>query len=547
MSKFFNQSIALVLALVLALAMFAGCSQDNKGAEEKKPEEKTGSAEQTQAAPKEKMKISWATWVMGPVDKDSYAEQELEKAFPNVDIDFWAFERGTWQDQINTRVAGGDIPDIIYRDALSFVINYVKQGILAEIPYHLVKQNAPGIYKASQSYGKEVWLACYYDGKNYGLPIMQPDQTRPFTNAWRKDYLDKLGITKVPETLEEAEEAFKKFVNEDPDGNGAKDTYGMTFRGKDLSAFLFAHIFSAFGVLPGQWMKQADGSVKYGITTAEAREALALLNKWYKAGYIDPEFVTTDNAIYKQKLANGKVGYVTFGTWYRFIPGGEYYDDLKTVNPSGEYVMGPALKGPQGKYGYMNWGTITSSLCFGKHLAKEPEKLARAMQVIERVMVDAELYGKVKLGKEGEHWKRNAENNGAEPIPPYNDAKQTGPIGKNFFGSIVAIPSVQDAFARKDGPDLYKYAIDGNVKNNRDYFTWIGLFINPDVVKDAQGAAPLAAKWAIDFITGAQPLDKFDQFVKEWEAAGGAALTKDANEAFKKGQDQIDAIVSKIN
>ncbi|NSW92701.1 MAG: hypothetical protein HPY74_19000 [Firmicutes bacterium] len=551
MKKSCKRILAFVLTLLLISVMFAGCGGQGTSSD-KVQQTDSGKDTGTQSSnkgetSKEKTKFTWATWVLGPVDNNSYAEQKLEEAFPDVNFEFWAFERGTWIDQINTRVAGGDIPDIIYRDSQGVVVDYAKQGILAEVPYGLVKEHAPNIYKASLDYGQEVWLACNVDGKNYGLPIMQPSQTRPFTNAWRKDWLNNVGITKVPETIEEFEDAFKKFVNEDPDGNGQKDTYGLSFRGKDLGSYLFMAIMGAYGVFPGQWMLQPDGSVKWGITTEGAKQALITLNRWYKEGIIDPEFVTTDNAIIKQKWANGKIGYMTFGTWYRWIPGGEYYEALKAVNPNAEMVMGPAPKGPEGRYGYMNWGTITSSITFGKHLEKEPQKLQKGIQIIDRVMSDKELYANIKFGKEGEHWSRNAEHNGVEPIPPYNDLQKTGIIGSNFFGSLAGTPEVQSFYSRKDEPELYKYAIAGNVKNGKDYFTWISLFTNPEVSKQAQDAGPISIKWAIDFIIGAKPIDQFDQFVKEWEAAGGKLLTEDANRAYKEGAVRIEEMKKQFN
>lgn len=203
-------------------------------------------------------------------------------------------------------------------------------------------------------------------------------------------------------------------------------------------------------------------------------------------------------------------------------------------------VMGPAPKGPEGRYGYMNWGSITSSITFGKHLEEDTEKLQRAIQIVDKIMSDKELYGNLKFGKEGEHWARNPENNGAEPIPPYNEAQKTGPVGQNFFGSLVGTPDVQAFYKRDDEPELYKYAVDGNVINGEDYFTWIGLFTDPEVGKQSQDAGPLATKWAIDFITGAKPIDQFDTFVEEWENAGGKLLTEDANRAYQEGSTKID-------
>lgn len=115
----------------------------------------------------------------------------MEK-MPNVEIDFMPFERATWQDQINTRVAGGDIPDIIYRDSQSVVAQYVKQGIICEVPISKAKEYAPTIYEATKEYGEEVWLAAYADGKNWGLPSCSPALSLLFQSL-ENGYVGKSG------------------------------------------------------------------------------------------------------------------------------------------------------------------------------------------------------------------------------------------------------------------------------------------------------------------------------------------------------------------
>lgn len=62
---------------------------------------------------------------------------------------------------------------------------------------------------------------------------------------WRKDWLDKLGL-EVPKTLDDYEKVLTAFVEEDPDGNGKKDTAG-------LASVLSELMFGAYGTSLCNW------------------------------------------------------------------------------------------------------------------------------------------------------------------------------------------------------------------------------------------------------------------------------------------------------
>ena len=51
---------------------------------------------------------------------------------------------------------------------------------------------------------------------------------RPTVLVWRKDWLEKVGIEKIPSTIEEFETAIRAFKEQDPDGNGKNDTFGFS-------------------------------------------------------------------------------------------------------------------------------------------------------------------------------------------------------------------------------------------------------------------------------------------------------------------------------
>lgn len=549
MKKRTGRVLTLVLAILMAAAVFSGCGgsgPDNSGAGAQVTDTQ-GAGAQAETATKEKMKVSWASWIEAPMDKDNYVLKTLDETFPDVDFELIGLERDTWLDQLNTRVAGGDIPDIMFRDWQGYVVDYVKQGLLAEVPLETIKKDAPNFFKESVAFGSEVWLATAYEGKNYGLPMLTLSNTKGGVSGWRQDWLENAGITKIPETLDEYEAAFLKFVNDDPDRNGKKDTFGLTARGKDSGAYLvfFPEIFGAYGVLPDAWCLEPDGTVKLGLTTERGKQALTTLAKWYGKGLIDPEFVTTDNAILTQKWNNSKIGYTANQT-YNLTPTGDFYDALFAATPSAKIGLGYAPKGPQGKYGFRSYGKITGSLGFGKQLASDPAKLDRILQVLDQILTDKDLYTRLSCGIEGVHYTLDKATNVMTPVPPYDDASKRGPVGTTWWSTTPPIPSISDALASMVDKDLDKYSLDRNMLDNQDYFTWITMFTNPDITKQNQGATQVAAQWTISLITGARPMSNFDQFVKEWNAAGGDKLTEDANNAYKNGQSGLEAIKASI-
>lgn len=529
--------------MIVFPGIFAGCSLNTK-----KGDVPNSASKATSDETKPRTRLSITTWITAPVYNGSFVEKELEKMFPDMDFEFLPFDRETWNDQINTRVAGGDIPDVIYRDNRNRISEYVKQGVLAEVPYDLIKKNAPDYFKETLEFGSEVWMVTTIDEKNYGMPIMQPDQTKPGTDFWRMDWLEAVGIHKVPETIEEVEEAFIRFTFNDPDGNGKNDTYGICpeAKGGEGTRQIMSTFFGAFGVFPHMFCLQPDGTVKMGIVTPKAKEALKLFRRWYSLGIIDPEFIMADRDKIRAKFINGKIGYID-STWTRNVETGGLYSALKALNPSAKGVQAPPPKGPEGYYGYHNWGKMTSAISFGKQLGKNPVKLERAIQIFEKILSDKEVFALTHFGQEGIHWERSEGNQAVVKLPQYADDKKNGAAGINFFGAFQGVPAIQDYFSSTDKEEISRYGAMANVINGRDYFSRITDLLPAEADQKLRMAQTVRDKWTIEFITGKKPIESFDQFVREWEEAGGAEATKAANEVYKNADNELKKILPRIN
>ena len=521
----FTKNISILIVIMLVVSVLSSCRDKSKM-----------SGINTDS----KMVISIANWVSGPVDENNYVKQELEKTFSDVKFEFIPFERATFKDQLNTRIAGGDVPDIIVRQFADELTDFAKQKIITEVPYDLIKKNAPNIFSATKEFGTEVWFATMYDNKNYGIPLMIQSNITPFTNGFRQDWLEKVGITKTPETISEYEDAFDKFVNKDPDGNGQKDTYALSAQGMDKMKEAFNSIFFSNGVTRS-WMLQSDGSVEEGSVLQGSKETLKILADWYKKGYIDPEFITTDRKISEQKWNNGKVGFIETQWFQLGSPNGPLYNDLKVLNDKAKIAKAYAPKGPDGKFGYGGWGKITGSLAFGVHLKKDQPKLERALQIIDKISSEKDLWQTISKGKKGVHY--NLDEKGyAKKLEPFETTQKLGSVGTLFFTSWSPIPKVQNELAVADNKENMKYSTEGNVVDGKDYFSWIYIRMTPDDRQLYEKLTTMANKAFIEMIIGTKPIEYFDEFVEKWNAAGGIELKKRATEIYKEGSIKRDEL-----
>lgn len=126
----------------------------------------------------------------------------------------------SYADKFNITLASGKLPDIMYVGdvkASSFV-NAARSGAFWEVgPYLKDYPNLSG--------AKEVILNnSAIDGKNYG--IYRGRALGRNGVVFRKDWMEKLGL-ETPKTVDDFYNMLRAFKEQDPDGNGQADTYGM--------------------------------------------------------------------------------------------------------------------------------------------------------------------------------------------------------------------------------------------------------------------------------------------------------------------------------
>jgi putative aldouronate transport system substrate-binding protein len=463
--------------------------------------------------------------------KGSWIERNLERRF-NLALTPVFMDGNGFGRRRPLMLCGGDIPDVMWDgDPLGVRAN-LRNGFIMEVPYEVILKYAPTYADHVNRYGKEAWLYSHYDGRNYGLPTVFADASRPRIGCWRMDWLRKVGIDKVPETIAEMGEALRRLRFDDPDGNGKLDTYGWSPSIAHWS-LAFAEIFAACDVLAFDFMRE-DGQVVWGGILPGTKAALTVLHEWYRAELLDPDFMleTRDGS---PSFINGAVGYlypVDSYAEYDLAKPMSLAGKVRAFSPTAEIVPGPPLRNRHGERRGRAWGGAGHILQFGKPLEAQPEKVVRVLTMMEACARDEKSYMEAQRGERGVHWDCSPER-GAHLLPPYenNQALQ----GRELLPrTVFYFPSSFDpvfdekllSTAGRQWLETYR----------RPEWSLINVLGKSDVVPSAGRYLGDLRNWQmtvfIEMVVGDRPLDSFDKFVAEWRRRGGDVLTREANRMY---------------
>jgi len=480
--------------------------------------------------------LSWQGIIAHQAGQDgSWIERNLERRF-NLELKPIFMDVNAYHRRRPLMLCGGDIPDIMWSgDPLAVRAN-LRNGFIMEIPYDLILQRAPTYVKQVNTYGKEAWLYSQYEGKNYGLPTINAGANRPRISSWRMDWLKKVGIDRVPETVEEMHEALYLFRHNDPDGNGRQDTYGWSpYIGHWSLAFV--EVFAAYDVLAFDLMER-DGKVVWGGLMPETKEALHVLRQWYAEGLLDPDFPLNAQGRSADKgFTNGKTGYhhpVDNQHDYRQEDAHSLISKTRAFCPGAELVPGPPLRNKAGERRGRTWGGAAHILQFAKPLEQQPDKVIRVLDMMEAIARDEQLYMQARYGERGVQWDSNPEE-GLVTLPPYKgDSRRCAAelMPSTIFFFPCSLEQMYDdkyrATAEREWLNRYKRTEWGmmNVLGKSDVVSSSGRYLG-DLVNYQMTVF-------IEMVVGDRDLEDFDQFVAEWRRRGGDTIVEEANTMYQQ-------------
>lgn len=531
--------LVLILCLVLALPVFAVA--------EETPIKWSGT-------------ISVAPYMFGPYDetKDEVIgwtqDYIREKYGYDVKFEVVYIENANYSEILNTRIAGGTAPDIFKTNSDASLAKYYDQGAIASWDVEFFKENAPDLYNFLNNGGYQgrladsvelFWdMACADDGKMNNIPYFDEQSAMPAkTLMYRKDWLDALGVgeDQLPKTIDEFVALMYRFANEDPDGNGVKDTYGC-------SESVLRAIFGAYGSTYDNqiWLDDGEGNLVCTDVSENNRAALELCAKLYADGVLDPEFVTGENNggywAVNHSFINGVVGASCHASidHYRRPEvcgdnGGPVAIEWYAINGTdSDFVYAPWPAGPDGEYGLEIGYAVSAGAghVLNGALNNDPEKLAAIFQIMNLFTIDDELMIRNVWGVEGEHYAVNEDGS-------FTSLAETA--AGNEFGvkCLRGIYGPEKAYSEM-GMYLDFYA-NPTIKNRLDFFENeqcdsyrrnAVTALLPSQSDYASELATLRAETFVNIITGVASIDTYDDYVEEWMDMGGDILTEEANEWY---------------
>ncbi len=311
----------------------------------------------------------------------------------NATVEFRVMDWGTYKTKMPAIIGAGEKFDLCF--TAGWMNNYTlnaNNGAYVALD-DLLTTYAPGLYKSIPS---GAWEASRVNGKIYGIPNQQ------IWAYWDhilviKDLVDKYGwdlsTLKRPEDVEPMLQDIK---------DNEPDMYPTEMRSAMIDFLNHYHGLDFTGA-PGLVVRYKDSTatVLSWWEVPEVVEWLKRLQTWYAKGYIRPDILTWKENSARAEIKARKYGF----RWHN------------TGKPGNEEEQ-------KASYGYewamVRWGepvmTTTNIIATMHAVSSTSDNPERAVQLMELMYTDKDLYNLIAFGIEGKHYTKIGENR-VERIP----------------------------------------------------------------------------------------------------------------------------------
>lgn len=226
--------------------------------------------------------------------------------------------------RLNLAFASGELPDVVYGAdsrtlTSSMEIDYGSQGILLPLEKYITPELMPNFYALTQEDPTLLKSITTPDGHIYSLPMVSRNATSIWWQGpmwYNGTWLEKLNITELPTTVDELYDLLLRFKNEDPNGNGKADEIPLS--DVDMNSTR-VWLMSAFG-LRTRGIQVDDDKVFYTPTTENYKAYLEYMNKLYTEELLDKEVYGQSDEQKKAKGQNNQLG--LFADYFSFFTTG---------------------------------------------------------------------------------------------------------------------------------------------------------------------------------------------------------------------------------
>lgn len=339
---------ALVLSAVCLFSL-AGCGREDAMRADIDPDTPASEVAFPLAETRELSFITSAPATTTQEPNEKLIFQRLEQQ-TNVHIDWTCFVDDQFADKKNLALAQfGNLPDGLFTAGMNDydLLRYAKQGIIIPLE-NLIDKYMPNLQAVFEKYPEYRTMCTAPDGHIYSFPwIEQLGEGKeaiqaiggiPYIN---KKWLDFLGL-EVPRTVDELEQVLIAFrdnadqIQQEFQIEGSVIPMSFIINNGDQDpAFLINGFGEGYGDTPDHFAVTDEGEVIYTAVQEGYKEGIQWLHQLVEENLVDPEAFTQEWSTYVAKGKNHRYG-LCF-TW-----------DIANVDNYDDYVMLPALAGPEG-------------------------------------------------------------------------------------------------------------------------------------------------------------------------------------------------------
>ncbi|WP_276357947.1 extracellular solute-binding protein [Cohnella caldifontis] len=519
----YRKRVSVLTSLILAFTLvLTACGGDKKTESSPSPagSGSTSGGASPSASPSESAKEPTKITIMLPLNiaetPPDTIEKEIEK-LTNTDLTYQFFPADTYEDKLNASFATGALPEVTYLKNQSTFIQMkegIRDGQFWEIGPYL--SEFPNLSKLKP----QILENTKVDGKLYSLYIGRPLARQGI--VYRKDWADKLGL-KEPQTIDDVFAMAKAFTENDPDGNGQKDTVGITDR-NDLIYGAFKTVASWFHT-PNNWGEK-DGKLAPEFEFPEYIATMDWFKKVRDAGYINKDFAATSKTDSVNLFTSGKAG-IYIGSMQDVDT--QLYANLVKNVPDAVVDTAALIKGPDGTATTWSIPGYNNVVLFPKMAIKDEARLKEILAFFDKMMTP-EVSNVMFWGIQGAHYEvvdgKAKETDNKDLIQREVKGFKDSVIGEEetngrLYGYYTLEARIKAEQLLRENEKIMindpTAALDSKTYNEQ------GVQLQ-DVIKDA----------TYQYIYGKIDAAGFQKAIDDWKKRGGDKIIEEYNAVYKK-------------
>jgi putative aldouronate transport system substrate-binding protein len=455
--------------------------------------------------------ITWMTYTIVPNAAlgDNAAWQEVNKQVgANLVMQLTPF--ADYANRLQTVLAGGDLPDVVYLSALQPDQARLLAAKFADLTPYL-SGDAVKDYPNLASLPTISWKSTLFNNAIYAVPTAY---MRFFWMLWaHQEMLDSIGA-QMPTTADDFKRVLTQ-LNRPQDGVwGIASHVNNSFDVWNSTGGLYAAMFGA----PNQWA-ESGGKFTATFETDQFKSAVGYARDLYAAGLYSPDSLTYNILQKRTNFTAGKFAFefdgMTINLW----------NDTRKVNAASKLrqPVPPAADGSQGHYWYGN-GT------FGITAIKQasPDRIKEILRVMNYLAapIGSEEYLLLHYGVKGVDYDFDANGNPTLSTKGQADAMPWG-------AGTVTVPNPPQILFDPDDPQ-FAQVIQGDQKGMDAVAVSdpsIGLYSATNAAK-AGVLNQAITDGLTEIVKGTQPVTALDQLVSDWRTNGGDQIRAEYEQAF---------------